>query len=155
MKSDNNSFFVDANVLVYAAVRDDDRNKAAKELLKDSSRGMLHISPQSLTEFYSTITSSKRVTAPYAPVEAVEFIETLLEYEHVFVLPISQDVPSRLLALLWTNSEGPTRIRPADRSGNARPRVTKLFTYVVPISSTADLELFGLRTKRIRKDFRT
>ncbi len=116
MKSDNNSFFVDANVLVYAAVRDDARNKAAKELLKDSSRGMLHISPQILTEFYSTITSSKRVTAPYAPLEAVEFIETLLEYEHVFVLPISSNSP------IWNFSSLRTkRIRkPARRLPSAR-----------------------------------
>src|ERR1039457_740053 len=57
MTSDNDSFFVDANVLVYAALKDDPRNKAAKAVLKDSSRGTLHISPQILTEFYSTITS--------------------------------------------------------------------------------------------------
>src|ERR1039457_2928905 len=103
MTSDNDSFFVDANVLAYASLKDEPRNKAARALLKDSSRGTLHISPQILTEFYSTITSRKRVTAPFAPLEAVEFIETLLEYEHVLVLAISQDVPRRLLALLKTN----------------------------------------------------
>jgi predicted nucleic acid-binding protein len=144
MKSDNNSFFVDANILVYAAVRDDARNKAAKELLKDSSRGMLHISPQILTEFYSTITSSKRVTAPYAPLEAVEFIETLLEYEHVFVLPISQDVPGRLLALLRTNEvRGPHVFDLQIVATMLAHGVTKLFTYNgSDFKQFADLELF-------------
>ena len=78
MTSDNDSFFVDANVLVDAALNDDSRNKAAKALLKDSGGGELRISRQIPTEFYSTITSPKRVTAPYAPLKAVEFMETLL-----------------------------------------------------------------------------
>jgi hypothetical protein len=34
---------------------------------------MLYISTQILAEFYSTITSSKRATNPYAPMEAIEF----------------------------------------------------------------------------------
>ena len=41
MTSDNHSFFVDANVLVYAALKDDSRHDAAKALLKDSSLGTL------------------------------------------------------------------------------------------------------------------
>jgi hypothetical protein len=86
MKNDSDSFFVDANVLVYAAVKDDPRNKVPKALLKNSRIGMPYISAQILAECYSTITSPKRVTAPYAQVEAVEFIEKLLEYEHVTVL---------------------------------------------------------------------
>jgi predicted nucleic acid-binding protein len=79
MKSDDDWFFVDANILGYAALKDDPRNKASRALLKDSSRGTLHISPRILTEFYSTITSPKRVTAPHEPLEAVEFMETLLD----------------------------------------------------------------------------
>src|ERR1035438_4363441 len=42
MTSDNDSFFVDANVLVYAALKDDPRNKAAKALLKAPRRQMKH-----------------------------------------------------------------------------------------------------------------
>jgi predicted nucleic acid-binding protein len=77
MKSDDASFFVDANVLVYAALKDDSRHEVSKALLKDAGRGALHISSQILAEFYSTVTSPKRVTSPYSPSEAVDFIETL------------------------------------------------------------------------------
>ena len=100
MTSGDASFFVDANVLVYAALKDDAGHDISKALLKDSSRGPLYLSPQILAEFYSTVTSAKRVTAPYSPAEAIEFIETLLSYEHVVVLPISEDVPMRWISLL-------------------------------------------------------
>ncbi len=100
MTSGDAAYFVDANVLVYAALKDDSRHEVSKDLLKDARRGVLHLSPQILAEFYSTVTSPKRVTEPYSPLEAIEFIETLLSYEHVVVLPISQDVPSRWISLL-------------------------------------------------------
>ena len=76
MTSGNSSYFVDANVLVYAALKDDSRHEVSKALLKDAGRGPLHLSPQVLAEFYSTVTNSKRVTVPYSPPEAIEFIET-------------------------------------------------------------------------------
>jgi predicted nucleic acid-binding protein len=141
MKSDSDSFFVDANVPVYA---DDPRNKAAKALLKDSGGGTLHISPQILAEFYSIITSAKRVTAPYAPLEAVEFMETLLEYEHVPVLPISEDVPARLLALLRTNQvRGPHVFDLPVVATMLAHGVTKLFPYNgSDFKQFPDVELF-------------
>jgi predicted nucleic acid-binding protein len=40
------------------------------------------------------------VSTPYSPAEAVEFIDTLLTYDHVVVLPISPDVATRLTSLL-------------------------------------------------------
>lgn len=46
------------------------------------------------------MTNPKRVTAPYSPAEAVEFIGTPLSYDHVVVLPISPDVATRLTSLL-------------------------------------------------------
>ena len=108
MTSGDVSFFVDANVLVYAALKDDARHEASKALLKDAGRGAMHISPQILAEFYSTITSPKRVTAPYSPSEAIDFIETLLSYDHVVILPINQDVPSPWISLLKaTEVRGP------------------------------------------------
>ena len=130
MESDNDSFFVDANILVYAAVKDDPRNEVAKALLENPSLGTLHISPQILAEFYSTITSPKRVTAPYTPLEAVEFIETLLGYEHVSVLSISQDVPGRLLTLLKVNEVRGPRVFDLQIVATMLVHgVTKLFTY--------------------------
>jgi len=75
--------FADTNVLVYAALTDDARHAACRSLLRTPDSGRLNISPQILAEFYSTITSPKRVTAPFTPSEAIEFIETLPGYEHI------------------------------------------------------------------------
>ena len=83
MTSGNASFFVDANILVYAALKDDARHEISRGLLKNPSRGKLHLSSQILAEFYSTVTSPKRVTTPHSPAEAIDFIESLLSYEHV------------------------------------------------------------------------
>jgi len=132
MKSDSDSFFVDANVLVYAALKDDSRHEAAKALLKDSSRGTLYLSSQILTEFYSTITSSKRVTVPYAPMDAVEFMETLLGYEHIRVLQISMEVSVRMIALLKSNAlKGPLVFDLQIVATMLAHGVTRLFTYNV------------------------
>jgi predicted nucleic acid-binding protein len=100
MKTGSGPFFVDSNVLVYAAMAGDPRHSVSKELLMDPSAGVLHISPQILTEFYSTVTSPKRVAEPYLPLEAIGFLETLLGYEHVVMLAITPDVAGRLLELL-------------------------------------------------------
>ncbi len=100
MRIVSGSSCVDANVLVYSAVKADPRNEAARTLLTGSGKGILYISPQIITEFYSAITSAKRVTNPYSPLEAVEFIETLLGYRHISILAIPQDIPTFLLPLL-------------------------------------------------------
>ncbi len=105
MTSGNASYFVDANVLVYAALKDDSRHEVSKALLKDTGRGALHLSPQILAEFYSTVTNPKRVTVPYSPPEAIEFIETLLSYEHgpqVFDLQIAATMLTNGLTKLFT-----------------------------------------------------
>ena len=67
MTSAEGSYFVDADVLVYAALADDPRHEVSKALLKDASRGLLHLSPQILTEFYLTITSSSGLRLHTAP----------------------------------------------------------------------------------------
>jgi predicted nucleic acid-binding protein len=130
MKSDSSASFVDANVLVYAALKDDPRNEAAKNLLANTAQGVLHISPQILAEFYSTITSSKRVSMPYKPSQAVEFMETLLGYEHVVVLPISQETSLRWISLLKTTEvKGPLVFDFLIVATMLIHGVTKLFTY--------------------------
>jgi predicted nucleic acid-binding protein len=79
---------------------------------------------------YSTVTSPKRVTAPYSPREAVKFIEILLAYIHVFVLPISRDVPRRLLTILKTSPiRGPHVFDLQIVATMLTHGVTKLFTY--------------------------
>jgi len=130
MTSGNASYFVDANVLVYAALKDDSRHEVSKALLKDTGRGRLHLSPQILAEFYSTVTNPKRVTVPYSPPEAIEFIETLLSYEHVVILPISQDVPVRWISLLKAvQVKGPQVFDLQIAATMLTHGLTKLFTY--------------------------
>ena len=143
MKSDSDSFFVDANVLVYAALKDDSRHDVAKALLKDSSRGALYISPQILTEFYSTITSSKRVTVPYAPMDAVMFIETLLRMRAHSCSTDLPEVSDRLLALLKTYGvKGPLVFDLQIVATMLVHGVTKIFTYNVrDFDRFADLEV--------------
>ncbi len=75
--------FVDANVLVYAAIGTDIRHSPSKNLLQDGYGLRLCVSPQVLSEFYSVITNAKRVTDPFTPTEATEFIRTLLGNQHV------------------------------------------------------------------------
>ena len=100
--------FVDANVLVYAALSDDARHTVCQELLQEPGASPLHLSPQILAEFYSVVTSPKRVTTPFTTAEAIDFIEVLLSYEHLVVLPISVDVPLHWLSLLKrTGVRGP------------------------------------------------
>jgi len=130
MKTGNGSFFVDTNVLVYAAITNDPRHKVAKELLMDSGQGILYISPQIVTEFYSTITSSKRVTEPYLPLEAIAFLETLLAYEHISVLAITPGIPARLFELLRNRDvRGPHVFDLQIAATMLAHGVTKLFTY--------------------------
>jgi predicted nucleic acid-binding protein len=76
------------------------------------------------------VTSPKRVTSPYTSREAVEFIEALLSYEHVIVLPISPDVPSRWMALLKDVEVRGPRIFDLQIAATMFVHgVTKIFTY--------------------------
>jgi predicted nucleic acid-binding protein len=74
----------------------------------------------------------------------VTFIEILLAYIHVFVLPISRDVPGRLLTLLKTNPvRGPHVFDLQIVATMLAHGVTKLFTYNgTDFRQFADLELF-------------
>ena len=92
--------FVDANVLVYAAIKADVRHVACRDLIVNPACPVLYLSQQILAEFYSTVTSPKRVTAAITSAEAIEFIETLTAYKHIVILPISADVHNRWLSLL-------------------------------------------------------
>jgi predicted nucleic acid-binding protein len=129
MKTDEGSFFVDTNILVYASVRDDARHEACKRLLRNSTR-TLNISAQILTEFYSIVTNPRRVSLPFEPSEAIAFIQALLSVGHVAVLPISSDVPHRLLALLrTTDARGPEVFDLQIAATMLASGLTKLFTY--------------------------
>ena len=101
MKTDE-SAFVDANILVYAALSNDPRYDIAHSLLRHPGQALV-ISPQIIVEFYSTITNTKRVNTPFTPNEAIQFIEVLLSYKHITVVPISADVSVRMVRLLKMN----------------------------------------------------
>lgn len=65
--------FVDTNVLVYAAARDDEaRRRRALDLI-DSER--FAVSAQVLQEFYVSVT--RKLEVPLAPEQALEWIEQL------------------------------------------------------------------------------
>ena len=72
--------FVDANVLVYAALRDDPRFTASRRVL-ESDTELLCISPQIIAEFYSVITNPKRVSPACSADDAIEFVRALLRQE--------------------------------------------------------------------------
>ncbi|MDQ6758521.1 MAG: PIN domain-containing protein [Acidobacteriota bacterium] len=67
---------VDANILVYAATLAAPQYLASRAVLESGIN--LCISPQVFAEFYSVVTNSKRVTAPFSPAEAGAFIYALL-----------------------------------------------------------------------------
>lgn len=130
MTNGDHKVFVDTNVLVYAAMKEDVRHAASMAVLQDANSGALCVSPQSLTEFYSTITSSKRVSAPLTPAEAIGFIETLIGCEQVTVLPISRPVSERWLSLLRTEGvRGPHVFDIQIAATMLEHGVSKLFTY--------------------------
>lgn len=93
---------VDANVLVYALYRDAPQHAACRAFL-DRARGgefTLCLTSQVLAEFFSIVTSAKRVSNPRDPVEAVTAIEAILAIPGATLLPVLSDVTSRWLEML-------------------------------------------------------
>ena len=128
--SDNDRHFVDSNILVYAALADDPRHSVSRALLGDSSRGELAVSLQILSEFYSIITNARRVSEPYTPADAIVFIETLISYGHVIVLPASVEVADIWLALVKSKGlKGPRVFDLQIVATMIAHRVRVLFTY--------------------------
>lgn len=93
---------VDANVLVYALYQDAPQHAASRAFL-DRARGAdlaFCLTSQTLAEFYSIVTSPKRVSAPRTPREALGAIQSLLALPGTTVLPMPADVTSRWMGLL-------------------------------------------------------
>ena len=61
---------------------------------------MLCFTSQTLAEFFSIVTSAKRVSDPRTPEEAVGAIQSMLALPGTTVLPVPADVTSRWLDLL-------------------------------------------------------
>lgn len=79
MKIDS-PFLLDTNILIYAADIEFEFHFKAKEIRDNATNGKIeaYITPQVLAEFYSTITSSKRVNNPLTPELAKTEVENYL-----------------------------------------------------------------------------
>jgi predicted nucleic acid-binding protein len=78
----------------------------------------------------SFFVDARRVTAPYSPREAVRFIEILLAPIHIFVIPISRDIPGRLFTMIKASPvRGPHVFDLQIIATMLAHGVTKLFTY--------------------------
>ncbi|MGA3328355.1 MAG: type II toxin-antitoxin system VapC family toxin [Terriglobia bacterium] len=93
---------VDANVLVYALYRDAPQHAASRAFLERAQRGDLTLcfTSQTLAEFFSIVTSARRVSDPRTPQEAVGAIQSILALPGATLLPVPADVTSRWLDLL-------------------------------------------------------
>ncbi|MBI5233966.1 MAG: type II toxin-antitoxin system VapC family toxin [Deltaproteobacteria bacterium] len=88
-------FLLDTNILVYAAFENDSFYPAAKVLRDKAVKGEIKacISPQNLAEFYSIVTSKKRVTSPISPASAKEEIRKYLNAQGISKIYIKDTTP--------------------------------------------------------------
>lgn len=81
--------FVDANILVYAMDADAPQHEASRGLLEAARRGSttLFVTLQVLCEFYSVVTSARRVPKPRSAEDALNTISNLLTFLRVLPIP--------------------------------------------------------------------
>ena len=93
---------VDANVLVYALYRDAPQHATSRACLERAQGGHLTLcfTSQTLAEFFSIVTSARRVSDPKTAQEAVGAIQSLMALPGATLLPVPADVTSRWLDLL-------------------------------------------------------
>lgn len=91
----------DTNLLVYATNEDSPFFTRAKELRDRALAGELTacITPQILAEYYSTVTSPKRVARPLTPKQAREQVEAYLKAVAILKLPIQASTSLRMVEL--------------------------------------------------------
>jgi len=80
---------IDTNVLVYALDADSTQHTASRALLETAHDGstILYVTSQILCEFYSIVTSARRVSKPRTPADALSAISGLLAFLHVLPIP--------------------------------------------------------------------
>ena len=80
---------VDANILVYALDADAPHHIASRSLLDAGRIGAttLFVTSQVLCEFYSIVTSPRRVAKPRSAADAIAAIGGLLSFLHVLPIP--------------------------------------------------------------------
>lgn len=92
---------IDTNILVYAHFEEAVHHAVSLALLDRAQAGELAlcVTSQVLAEFYSVVTSPKRVTSPFTPEEAVDAIEQIATMPGMTILSAPADVLSRWLDL--------------------------------------------------------
>ena len=92
---------VDTNVFVYFLYDASPQHAAAQVLLNQARQpdAKLCMTPQVMTEFYSTITNPRRVSPAYAPETALQEVEKFLALPGLFLLSIPASVVVRWVAL--------------------------------------------------------
>lgn len=92
---------LDTNILVYATNEDSPFFAQAKALLLQALAGELKacVTPQILAEYYSVITSPKRVTKPLSPKQASEQVEAFLQARAIRKLPIQASASQQMVKL--------------------------------------------------------
>jgi uncharacterized protein len=93
---------VDANVLVYALYRDAPQQRASRAFLETGRRGevILCLTSQVLAEFFSIVTSAKRVSNPRTPEDARAVVEAMLARQGAVILPVVSEVVKLWLDML-------------------------------------------------------
>ena len=91
---------VDTNILVYAVDADAPQHAPSRALLEAGRDGSttLCVTPQILCEFYSIVTSARRVQNPCSPAEALGAISLLLGF--LRVLPVPMHTVEEIMRLL-------------------------------------------------------
>ena len=92
---------VDTNVFVYFLYEASPQYAAAQPLLNQARQpnARLCMTPQVMTELYSTITNPRRVSPAYEPEAALQEVEKFLALPGLFLLSIPAGVVVRWIAL--------------------------------------------------------
>ncbi len=93
---------VDANVLVYALYDGAPQHAASRAILERAQRGDLGLcfTSQTLAEFFSIVTSGRRVSSPKTPTEAAEAVQAFISLPGTITIPVPSDVIRRWVDLL-------------------------------------------------------
>ena len=95
--------FLDTNVLVYSidlSSENRDKHRAALETIRPNETEILCVSPQILAEFYAVVTSSRSITNPIPPQEAISRIKRFSQMPNLRILPPPENLIDYWLPLL-------------------------------------------------------
>ena len=101
MTTSDKTCFLDTNILVYAADITSPFHAACKKLREQGMTGdiSLCVSPQVLFEFFAVITSSKRVTQPVKPQQAIKEMTKYLKVNYIMKIYPKSNVIEKTVEL--------------------------------------------------------